>query len=591
MPKTWWEREAIVYQVWPASFADSNNDGFGDIPGIISKLDHINSLGANTLWVSPHYASPRIDEGYDISDYKAVYPPFGTMEDTERLIRECHQRGLKIIFDLVINHTSDQHAWFKASRSSKSNPKRDWYIWRPAKYDDKGNMLPPNNWRSYFNESAWTWDEHTQEYYLHLFCKEQPDLNWTCEDARKQIYQDAIIFWLEKGINGFRVDTVNMYSKPMDFPDAEVTDSDNPYQPAHSLFCNGPEMPKYLREISAIFDKYDAMTVGELPSTPDFKQVLRYIDPNDPQLSMVFSFDHVSLDRGEGQHFYLRSWKLPELKNAIAHMQTFVRNSSPPAIAATYLENHDQPRSISRFCPAAQTPEETKRAGKMLAMFQTAMSGAQFIYQGQEIGMTNFPDTWGPHEYKDVDSLNYYNYVVAHSGDDTSKPGEVLKKINRIARDNARTPVQWSSAQPYAGFMAPSQGGEGKQLHKPWMRINDNYKDGINVEDQVHDPDSVLAFWKQAIAMRQARPALFVHGTYEPLDHENQHTFSFLKRAEDGKGTVAYIVLNFSEKQQTFTLPTELQGRKVELLMGTQQKVHLQEHRLGGYEGRIYVAS
>ena len=384
---TYWWRDAIIYQVWPASFQDSNNDGLGDLPGLISRLDHIQSLGINTIWLSPHYKSPRIDEGYDVSDYTAIHEPFGTMQDMDQLIQQTKQRGIRLILDLVINHCSEQHKWFQESRSSKDNPKRDWFIWRPAKHDSTGKRLPPNNWRNNFNGSAWTWDEKTQEYYLHLFCPEQPDFNWTNEETRQAIYQDAMIFWLDKGIDGFRVDTVNMYSKPMDFPDAPITDPTNEYQPAHALYCNGPGMHKYLREMGAILSRYDAMTVGELPCTPDVQQVLSYVRASDPMLSMVFDFDVVDVDSGEGQRFYLKEWQLPLLKTAVMKAQKFIHNTD--AWTTTFCENHDQPRSISRYCPEAVTEEDRIRAGKLLALWQCSLTGTQFIYQGQEIGMTN----------------------------------------------------------------------------------------------------------------------------------------------------------------------------------------------------------
>ncbi|KAL2255051.1 hypothetical protein VTK26DRAFT_4248 [Humicola hyalothermophila] len=294
----WW-KEAVVYQIYPASFCDSNGDGIGDLPGITSKLDYIASLGADVIWICPMYDSPQVDMGYDISNYENVYGPYGTLEDMLVLIRETHARGMRIMLDLVINHTSDQHAWFKESRSSKDNRKRDWYIWRSAKYTPTGERLPPNNWRSNFGGgSVWEWDEATQEYYLHLFAKEQPDLNWENPETRKAIYASAIEFWLERGVDGFRVDTVNMYSKPPGMPDAPVVDPSTPYQPAGLVYCNGPRMHEYLGEINAILARYGAITVGELPCTPDTTRVLRYVSAKARQLNMVFQFDIVDLGFG-----------------------------------------------------------------------------------------------------------------------------------------------------------------------------------------------------------------------------------------------------------------------------------------------------
>jgi oligo-1,6-glucosidase len=292
--RKWW-KEGVVYQIYPASYKDSNGDGIGDIPGIISKLDYIQSVGVDIVWICPMYGSPQVDMGYDISDYEAVYPPYGTIQDMELLIAETHRRGMRIILDLVINHTSDQHKWFQESRSSKTNPKRDWYIWRPARYVN-GVRKPPNNWRGNFGGSVWQWDEQSQEYYLHLFCPEQPDLNWENEETRRAIYKSAMIFWLDKGVDGFRVDTVNMYSKGTVMADAPVTDPNNEWQFAGYQYCNGPRMHEFLREMNEILVRYDAMTVGECPHTHDPAHVLRYVGAAQKQLNMVFQF--VSLLQG-----------------------------------------------------------------------------------------------------------------------------------------------------------------------------------------------------------------------------------------------------------------------------------------------------
>jgi hypothetical protein len=295
----WW-KDAVVYQIYPASFQDSNDDGIGDIPGISSRLDYIQSLGVNTIWICPMYASPQIDMGYDISDYQKVHPPYGTVQDMEKLIEQTHSRGMKILLDLVINHTSDQHDWFQEARSSKENPKRDWYIWRPAKYDDEGNRQPPNNWRAFFGGSVWEWDEGTQEYYLHLFAVEQPDLNFENPETRKAVYDSAMVFWLDKGIDGFRIDTVNMYSKPSDYPDAKISDTGAFLQDASSLFVNGPRMDEYLHEMNEILGRYNAVSVGECPCTPDLARVRRYVSAKEKQMSMVCldrsdsSFNHLS---------------------------------------------------------------------------------------------------------------------------------------------------------------------------------------------------------------------------------------------------------------------------------------------------------
>jgi oligo-1,6-glucosidase len=291
--RTWW-KEGPVYQIWPASYKDSNNDGMGDVPGIISTLPYLHSLGIKIIWICPIYDSPQIDMGYDISSYERIYAPYGTVADVEVLLAEAHKLGMRVIFDLVINHTSHLHEWFQESRKSKENPKRDWYYWRPAKYNSNGERRPPNNWRCHFGESAWEWDENTQEYYLHLFTTEQPDLNWENEETRKAIYETSMKFWLDKGVDGFRIDTCNMYSKDPLFPDAKIVDPSVELQRTAD-FCNGPRMHEFLQEMYKIFEKYDCMTVGELPHTPSQAKVLKYVSEEEKQLNMVFNFEIVDL--------------------------------------------------------------------------------------------------------------------------------------------------------------------------------------------------------------------------------------------------------------------------------------------------------
>lgn len=374
--RPWW-KDGVVYQIYPASFKDSNGDGIGDIPGITQSLDYLKSLGIDIVWICPMYDSPQIDMGYDISDYENVYPPYGTLSDMEELIHECHKRGMRIILDLVINHTSDQHKWFKESRSSKDNPKRDWYIWRPAKYDEQGNPKPPNNWRSNFGGSVWEWDENTQEYYLHLFCPEQPDLNWENEETRKAIYASAMTFWLDKGVDGFRVDTVNMYSKDTAYPNAPITDHGAEWQEAGKVYCNGPRMHEFLAEMNAILCKYDAMTVGECPHTPDPKRVLQYVSAKEKQLNMVFQFDVV--DVGMGSVFKYQTtpfaFKLDDIKAAIGRTQGIITGTD--AWTTVFMENHDQARSISRF--GNDSPQWRVRSGKMLALMLSALSGTLYV--------------------------------------------------------------------------------------------------------------------------------------------------------------------------------------------------------------------
>ncbi|KAK3704299.1 hypothetical protein LTR37_013973 [Vermiconidia calcicola] len=392
--------------IYPASFKDLNDDGIGDIPGITSKLDYITSLGVDIVWVCPMFDSPQIDMGYDVSNYEKVYPPYGTVEDMQTLIDEYHSRNMRIILDLVVNHTSDQHEWFKESRSSKSNPKRDWYIWRPAKYNDHGQRVPPNNWRAMFTGSAWTWDEHTQEYYLHLFASEQPDLNWESSECRKAICESAMEFWLRKGVDGFRIDCVNMYSKG-DLKDAPITEPERDTQNAGLVWCNGPRMDEYLDEMNAVLSKYDAMSVGECPFTPDTDKVISYVSAANKRLNMVFQFDVVEVGSSHASKFESKpaeDWLL-DVQAAVTRTQQLI--SGTDAWTTAFTENHDWSRSISRF--GSDKPEFRVAAGKMLGLMLSTLSGTLFIYQAQELGMVNAPLLWPIEEYKDLDAANYYN--------------------------------------------------------------------------------------------------------------------------------------------------------------------------------------
>jgi oligo-1,6-glucosidase len=508
-----------VYQIYPASFKDSNGDGIGDVPGIISKLDYIKNLGIDIIWVSPMYDSPQHDMGYDISDYEAVYPPYGTVADMETLIKTCHELGMKLILDLVVNHTSDQHKWFKESRLSRSSPKRDWYIWRPAKFVN-GKRMPPNNWRSYFSGSAWQWDEETQEYYLHLFATQQPDLNWENPATRRAIYASAMEFWLAKGVDGFRIDTVNMYSKGTSFPDAPIADPAVFEQPASQLFCNGPRMHEFLREMnSEVLSKYDTMTVGELPHTPNPADVLLYVGSGDKQMDMVFQFDVVDLGAGKTNKYEYVHWGLPQLKSIMAKWQQFITGTDGWTTA--FCENHDQGRSVSRY--ASDDPKWRGRSAKMLAVMMCAMTGTLFIYQGQEIGMINAPKDWPIEDYKDIESINFYKSVKAMN--DPRRLEHVMKSIQLLGRDHARLPMHWDDSA-YAGFTSNKNGA--------WMRTHDAYK-VINVASQVGDPDSVLEFWRQILRIRREHKELFIHGQFIPWDEENEQTFVFGKATEQGK--------------------------------------------------------
>ncbi|KAI0126157.1 maltase [Xylariales sp. AK1849] len=568
----WW-KESVVYQVYPASFKDSNGDGLGDIRGITSKLDYVKSLGATTIWVCPHYDSPQIDLGYDISNYESVYPPYGNMQDMEDLINGCHARGLKIIVDLVVNHTSYLHQWFQESRSSKSNAKRDWYIWRAAKYDAGGKRQPPNNWRSNFSTDAWTWDDLTQEYYLHLFCPEQPDLNWDNPETRRAIYASAIEFWLKRGVDGFRVDTVNMYSKPAGLPDAPVINPKAPNQTASSLYCNGPRMTEFLSEMNAVMTPYDVMTVGECPCTPDRSRVLQYVSAAAKQLDMVFQFDVVDIGQGTETKYDTTpfNWRLPVLKKAINNSQSLIIGTD--AWTTAFMENHDQARSISRF--ASDAPEFRVLSGKMLAMLNTTLSGTLFIYQGQEIGMVNMPEDWSIEEYKDVESSNFYKYVANATDNDSKALAKAKAAIQHLSRDHARYPMCWDST---------AQGGFSSNP-ETWMRVHD-LANVINVAQQEADESSVLNFWKRMLQIRKEQAELLVHGYYEVIDEEDEQVFSYWKTGNAGK---ALVVLNFTSTEQQLKLATLGIGSQLSLVLSTSDSSRSVAGTLGPFEGRLYV--
>ncbi|THW32610.1 alpha-glucosidase [Aureobasidium pullulans] len=571
----WW-KEATVYQIYPASFNDSNDDGIGDIPGITQKLDYIQSLGVDVIWVCPMYDSPQVDMGYDISDYEAVYPPYGTVQDMEVLIHEVHSRGMKIILDLVVNHTSDQHAWFKESRSSKTNPKRDWYIWKPAEYDNDGSRKPPNNWRSIFGGSVWEWDELTQEYYLHLFCPEQPDINWENEEARKTIYQSAMISWLDKGVDGFRIDTVNMYSKPVGLPDAPIKDPTAQWQDAGLVYCNGPRMDEYLGEMNAILSRYNAMSVGECPFTPDPARILGYVSEKEARLNMVFQFDSVDVGIGSA-HRYMTTpfnYTLADVKSAICRTQGLIDGTD--AWTTSFIENHDQPRSISRF--GNDSPQWRSRSGKMLAMLFASLSGTLFVYQGQEIGMINIPKEWPIEEYKDVDTIGYYAEVVRKDPNDTTTHDQTKAALQHLARDHARTPMQWSS-QTNAGFTSESA--------TPWMRANTSAQEGINVADETNDHASVLNFWRHMLQLRKTHAEVLVHGIFKLIDDDNPSVFSFIKTSPDTQSK-AIVICNFSDKESKLPTIDGLSSSNM-LIDNVSEAGTKDQSMLQPWEARLYI--
>lgn len=566
-PERLWWKDAVVYQIYPASFKDSNYDGLGDIPGITSKIDYLRDLGIDVLWLSPMYESPQVDMGYDVSNYEAVHAPYGTIEDMETLINACHDRGIRMILDLVINHTSSEHAWFKDSRSSKSSPKRNWYIWRPPRYDKDRNRIPPNNWQSAFGGSAWEWDKVTEEYYLHIFAKEQPDINWENKAAREAIYTSAMRFWLDKGIDGFRVDIVNMYSKGTELPDAPIVDHTSFTQPALELICNGPRMHEFLREMNEVLTEYNAMTVGELPNTPDAAHVLRYVGAAQKQLNMVFQFDLSDVGIGGSKYDYV-GYKMPEFKAIVTKWQKFIAGTD--GWTTVFSESHDQGRSISRY--ASDTPQHRTNSGKMLAIFMTTLTGTLFVYQGQELGMVNMPKDWTIEDCRDIEAINYYENIRKSSNNDEKALKKVMYGIHSCGRDNARTPMQWDDTTN-AGFSAA----------KPWMRAHDLYPE-INVTQQQGDTNSVLSFWKKMLRLRKDFCDLFVYGTFLDIDGGFAEIFVYGKEFNGKKMVVA---LNFTGARQRFVRP-EVKG-DWKLLVSSSRAV--EEASLHPYEGRVYVVS
>ena len=572
----WWKL-ATAYQIWPASFKDGNGDGLGDIPGILSKLDYLQDLGVDVVWLSPMYASPQVDMGYDISDYEAINPPYGTMDDMDALISGLHDRGMRIILDLVVNHTSDQHRWFQESRKSKSNRNKyaDWYIWKDPKIDEHGKRQPPNNWGAWFGGSAWEYVPERKQYYLHLFAKEQPDLNWECVETRQAIYQSALRFWFEKGVDGFRIDTANLYSKVQSFPDGKVDQKGRlaPYADCFPFVTNGPRIHEFYREVRReVLDEFgDPMMVGELGGCT-IPQIMKYVSSERRELSMVFDFDFVAV--GDMHHrpwheIEGRGFTLPEMKVALKKAQDLVANSM--GWSSMFGENHDMPRSISRF--GTTDPRYREKASKVLAMMLATLSGTLFVYQGQEIGMTNIPESWGIGDVKDINSIHYYNKVKKeHPGDK-----EILHKawlgIVKYSRDNARTPVQWDKSK-HAGF----------STKEPWMRVNDNYK-SINAADQMLDKHSVRSFWKSVIKVRKQYADLFIQGAYLVHDLDDKKTFTFEKTSASGRKSL--VMLNFSDEEQTLKVPKTFEGTSMRCVMSNENSPG---SKLGPWEGRVYVA-
>lgn len=548
--KTCWWKEAVVYQVYPRSFCDSNGDGIGDLNGITGKLDYLRELGIDVIWISPVYASPNDDNGYDISDYRAIQPEFGTMADFDRLLSEAHRRGIKIVMDLVANHTSDEHAWFVESRSSRDSEKRDWYFWRDGRQGE-----PPNNWGSCFSGSAWQYDEATGQYYLHLFSKKQPDLNWDNSDVRQAVF-DMMRWWCDKGIDGFRMDVISLISKPAGLPDG--TPASNGYAQAH-VSANGPHVHEYLREMRReVLDHYDLMTVGECGGV-DAEEAKRYTGSDRGELNMIFQFEHVNLGGGPYGKWSVKRIALPELKDCLSLWQNALDGV---AWNSLFFCNHDQPRVVSRL--GSERPELRERSAKCIATMLHFLQGTPYVYQGEELGMTNYPFT-SPEEFNDIESLGALRTL--REACPKEDPNELFRWVAYKSRDNARTPMQWD-ASPNAGFTTGT----------PWLPVNPNYPE-INAEEQLKRPDSVFHYYQKLISIRHSSE-LVVYGHYELLLPDDPDLFVYRRFLDEQE---LLVVCNLSESERQFTPD----GRLDEILIQNLPAHDISDGKLAPYEAYV----
>lgn len=527
MDRAWW-KESIVYQIYPRSFMDSNGDGVGDIRGIIERLDYLKDLGADVLWISPVLESPGDDNGYDISDYYKILGEFGTMTEYELLLKEAHARGMKILMDLVVNHTSDEHPWFVESRKSVDNPYRDYYIWRPAK-DGK----EPNNWGSCFSGPAWEFDEETQMYYLHLFSKKQPDLNWDNPKVRDEVFR-MMNWWLDKGVDGFRMDVISLISKKPDLPDG--VPGINGYASFNEP-ANGPHVHEYLQEMrEKVLNRADTITVGEC-SGVTLEEAKKYARSDGKELNMVFQFEHMDVDADGSNKWSDKKMDLRDLKEVMSRWQKGLEDI---AWNSLFWENHDQPRSVSRF---GNDGEYREASAKMLATCLHMMQGTPYVYQGEELGMTNVP--FGKIEdFRDLDSINAYHELT---GKGVFSEEEMLRYLRYKSRDNARTPFQWDDGEN-AGFTTGT----------PWIMVNPNYKE-VNAKEQLAREDSVLNYFRKLIRLRKEYE-IIVYGTYDLLLPDSEEIYAYTRTLGDKR---LLVVCNFSAGQVRYDAPEEFAGGEI----------------------------
>lgn len=554
MEKAWW-KEAVVYQIYPRSFMDSNGDGIGDINGITSRLDYLKELGVDVLWLSPVYQSPNDDNGYDISDYQAIMEEFGTMEDFDRMLEGIHARGMKLVMDLVVNHTSDEHPWFVESRKSKDNPYRDYYIWREGK-DGK----EPNNWGSCFSGSAWEYDKTTDMYYLHLFSKKQPDLNWDNPKVRDEVFQ-MMNWWCEKGIDGFRMDVISLISKKPGLPDG--------YQAPGALYgdsgcANGPHVHEYLQEMNQkVLSHYDLMTVGECAGVT-IEEAKKYANADGRELSMVFQFEHVEANGPMGKWTDERV-QLKDFKTTMSKWQTELEGK---AWNSLFLGNHDQARSVSRF--GNDAPEYRAVSAKMLVTCLHMMQGTPYVYQGEELGMTNcpFPTL---ENLRDIESINAF-HELTEAG--KVNPEDMMRYIRLRGRDNARTPMQWDGSAN-AGFTTGT----------PWIMVNPNYTE-INAKTEMEDPDSVFRYYQKIIGLRK-KEKVMVYGTYQLLDPDNEKLYVYTRTLDNEK---LLVICNFTEEEETYSVPEEFSKGEVLISSYHREKAE-KEIMLKPYEALVLKIS
>ncbi|RSK28896.1 alpha-glucosidase [Bacillus sp. HMF5848] len=555
MNKKWW-KDSVVYQIYPRSFMDSNGDGIGDLRGIISKLDYLKTLGVDVVWLSPVYKSPNDDNGYDISDYQGIMDEFGTMADWDELLAGLHDRGMKLIMDLVVNHSSDEHAWFVESRKSKDNPYRDYYIWRPGKDGQE-----PNNWTSFFSGSAWQYDETTEEYFLHLFSKKQPDLNWENPKLRQEVY-DMMTWWLDKGIDGFRMDVINLISKADGLPSAP---GGKRYDWGGDFFMNGPRVHEYLEEMNReVLSKYDIMTVGECPGA-GAADAVRYANNEGTELDMIFTFEHMDLDSGPGGKWDVKPWQLADLK---AVMSKWQKDLEGKAWNSLYLNNHDQPRMVSRF---GNDSEYRVESAKMLATFLHMMQGTPYIYQGEEIGMTNVQFE-SLSDYNDLEIHNMYREKVVEGGEDHQK---IMEAIYVKGRDNARTPMQWDASE-HAGFTTGT----------PWLKVNPNYAD-INAEQALDDANSIFYYYQKLIRLRKEFD-IIVYGTYDLVLPDHDQVYAYTRTLVDEQ---LVVLNNFTGEEAMVELEIG-EFADSNLLIGNYEDVagtFAGKATLRPYEARVYL--